>query len=72
LIVFTKSGILPEWNKYKGLLESSPNNADNPKTNMAVVAVEIVVDATSRTANARRVEPRTTAQQLTVIILFII
>ena len=48
----------------KGLLSPRRTTTHNPKTNNAVVVVEIVEAAKSRTAIPRIVVPRTTAQQL--------
>ena len=48
--------------KYKGLPKSSPNNADNTKTNIAVAVAAEVVVAIRGTAVSRIVEPRPAPQ----------
>ena len=48
--------------KYKGLPKSSPNNADNTKTNIVVVVVAVVVVAIRGTAVLRIVDPRPAPQ----------
>ena len=53
--------------KYKGLPKSSPNNADNTKTNPVVEGVAAVVVAIRGTAVPRIVDPRPAPQRCVTI-----